>query len=139
MRIVPRADGDEQPPMTSLIDMAFLLLVFFMALPFKTLDSKLHAHLPRGDGPRFSFHEPKETVKVRIRQVDDRLVYKLGQHEKSSAEELQPLIRALGPTYAFEIDAGPKVPWQGVVDAVNVLAAVDCKDVRFRGGPPRPR
>ena len=74
-----------------------------------------------------------------VRRDGDDLVYALGQHASPSAEGLHPVIRALGPGYLYEIDAHANVPWQGVVDAVNVLAAEKCADVRFRGGPPLTR
>jgi biopolymer transport protein ExbD len=133
---MPRTPDDEQLQMTSLIDMSFLLLVFFMCLPFKCLDHKLQAFLPRGEGIGPWSAAQKDTVKIRIRRQGDDLVYALGQHATPSAEGLEPVIRALGPDYRYEIDAGPTVPWQRVVDAVNLLAAAGCKDVRFRGGPP---
>lgn len=124
----------EEMQMTSLIDMSFLLLIFFMCLPFRSLDHKLECALPREgiipiDAP------PKDTVRIRVRMRGNELVYALGERTASSAEGLKPVLRALGPLYAYEIDATPDIPWAGVVDAVNVLRAVDCPDVRFRGGP----
>jgi biopolymer transport protein ExbD len=132
---MPRPVEDEQLQMTSLIDMAFLLIVFFMCLPFRCFDHKLQAFLPRGEGESSRFAAPKETVKIRVRRQGDDISYTLGQNTAAAAEGLKPLLRALGPEYAYEVDAGPNVPWQGVVDIVNTLAAVDCKDIRFRGGP----
>ncbi len=135
MRRMPRPADDEQLQMTSLIDMSFLLIVFFMCLPFRCFDHKLQAFLPR-DGINPWHAVPTETVKIRVRRQGDELSYVLGQHVAPSAEGLKPVLRTLGPTYAYEVDAGPTVPWQGVVDMVNALASIDCKDVRFRGGPP---
>ena len=120
---------------TPLIDIAFLLLIFFMCMPFKGLDFKLQSHLPK-EGQSPWHQEAKETVKIRVRLKGDDLVYALGQHAAPTAQGLDPVIRALGPAYAYEIDSGAAVPWQGVVDAVNVLAAARCEDIRFRGGPP---
>ncbi|MFI5402617.1 MAG: biopolymer transporter ExbD [Planctomycetota bacterium] len=136
---MPRPVDDEQLPMTSLIDVSFLLIVFFMCLPFRCFDHKLQAFLPRGEGESSRFAEPKETVKIRVRRHGDDISYALGEHSAPTAEGLRPVVRALGPQYAYEIDATATVPWQGVVDMVNTLAAADCKDVRFRGGPPRPK
>jgi len=137
MRRMPR-QAEEGLSLTPLIDIAFLMLIFFMSLPFRGLDFKLQSHLPK-DGPNQWRAEVKEPVKIRVRLKGDGLVYALGQHAASSAQGLDPVIRALGPAYAYEIDAGTAVPWQGVVDAVNVLAAANCADVRFRGGPPLTR
>jgi biopolymer transport protein ExbD len=133
MRVKPRPADELQ--LTPLIDVAFLMLIFFMSLPFKTLDAKLQAQLP-ADGPRVTLDPPRETVKIRVRKVGDAYTYTLGQHVAPTADGLKPVFRALGPTYAYEIDATPAVPWQGVVDAVNALLSVACTEVRFRGGPP---
>ncbi len=137
MRRSPRPE-DDQLQMTSLIDMSFLLLVFFMCLPFRGFDHRLQAFLPR-DGDMPSLAAAKETVKIRVRRQGDEVSYTLGQHVAPSAEGLTLIVRALGPKYAYEIDASAKVPWQRVVDVVNTLAGVECKDIRFRGGPPPTR
>jgi biopolymer transport protein ExbD len=127
--------ADESFSLTPMIDMAFLLIIFFILLPMKGLDFKLHCYLPRGDGLTPTVTPPKETVKIRVRKDGDALVYELGQHRADRAVGLSPVIRALGKSYAYEIDAAPLVPWRGVVDAADVLAAASCTDVRFRGGP----
>jgi biopolymer transport protein ExbD len=118
-----------------MIDLSFLLIIFFILLPLKGLDAKLQAFLPKEHGPAPIAKPPKETVKIRVRKDGDALVYTLGQHSAPAAEGLGPVIRALGKEYAYEIDATSLVPWQGVVDAANVLMAAACTDVRFRGGP----
>jgi len=134
MRFKPRPT-EETFSMTPMIDIAFLLIIFFILLPLRGLDFKLQSYLPRGDGQLPTNVTPKETVKIRVRKDGDELVYALGQHNAPDAEGLAPVIRALGKEYAYEIDASAAVPWRGVVDAVNVLAAAACTDVRFRGGP----
>jgi biopolymer transport protein ExbD len=137
MRRTPR-QGDEPLSLTPLIDVSFLMLIFFMCLPFKGLDFKLQSQLPP-EGPNAWRADPKEPVRIRVRRHGDEYVYALGQNAAPSAEGLKPVLRALGPSYVYEIEAGPAVPWQGVVDAVNVLASVQCTDVRFRGCPPPTR
>jgi len=132
-----RAHESEQAQMsfTSLIDVAFLLIIFFMCLPFQRLDHKLEAFLPKGDGPVPTLAPPKETVRIRVRKRENALLYVLGDHSAPSAADLRPTLRALGPDNAYEVDATEKVPWQGVVDVVNVLREIGCTEVRFRGGP----
>jgi biopolymer transport protein ExbD len=39
-----------QMDMTPVIDMSFLLIIFFICLPFKTLEGKLQAFLPTNKG-----------------------------------------------------------------------------------------
>jgi len=45
--------------MTPMIDVTFLLLIFFMCtIKFKTLEGKLAAYLPKGEGPSAAPVEP---------------------------------------------------------------------------------
>jgi biopolymer transport protein ExbD len=126
--------ADDTFSMTPMIDVSFLLIIFFILLPLKGLDFKLHAHLPKGDGILETPQPPKETVRISVRKEGDALVYALGQHRSADPDGLAPVVRALGKEYAYEIDAAPLVPWRGVVAAADMLAAADCTDVRFRGG-----
>ena len=53
--------------MTPMIDVTFLLLIFFMCtLKFKVLEGKLGAYLPKDVGVNPQDAEPKEKVDVRI-------------------------------------------------------------------------
>ena len=55
--------------MTSMIDVTFLLLIFFLCLEFKTLESKLSANLPKDVGPNPTTDFPTERLDLRIQQV----------------------------------------------------------------------
>ena len=57
---------DAQPDNTPMIDVVFLLIIFFLCLEFRTLEAKVPAHLPllRGGSP--SPYEPRPDVRVRI-------------------------------------------------------------------------
>ena len=53
--------------MTPMIDVTFLLLIFFMCtIKFKTLEGKLAAYLPKDVGVNSSDAEPIEKVEIRI-------------------------------------------------------------------------
>lgn len=53
--------------MTPMIDVTFLLLIFFMCtLKFKILEGKLGAYLPKDVGVNASDAEPKEKVDIRL-------------------------------------------------------------------------
>lgn len=57
--------------MTPMIDVTFLLLIFFMCtLKFKVLEGKLGAYLPKDVGVNPQDAEPKEKVDVRIDVVN---------------------------------------------------------------------
>ena len=55
--------------MTPMIDVTFLLLIFFLCLEFKTLESKLAANLPKDVGPGNPIDGPMEKLDIRIQQV----------------------------------------------------------------------
>ncbi len=61
------ASDESELEMTSMIDVTFLLLIFFMCtLRFKTLEGKLSAHLPGDVGPSTIESEPIERIEVRV-------------------------------------------------------------------------
>ncbi|MEZ6017954.1 MAG: biopolymer transporter ExbD [Planctomycetota bacterium] len=61
------AGEDCKLEMTPMIDVTFLLLIFFMCtLKFKTLEGKLSAFLPKDVGVNQSEAEPKEKIEIRM-------------------------------------------------------------------------
>ncbi|MCP3918271.1 MAG: biopolymer transporter ExbD [bacterium] len=65
------ATDDSELEMTSMIDVTFLLLIFFMCtLKFKTLEGKLAAYLPKDVGNNPVMSEPIEKVEVRVAVLD---------------------------------------------------------------------
>jgi len=56
--------------MTPMIDVTFLLLIFFMCtIKFKTLEGKLEAHLPQNAGPGPTAQPEPESLEVRVEVV----------------------------------------------------------------------
>jgi len=52
--------------LTPLIDVAFLIIIFFMCLPFKTLDGKLQAFLPTDKGIQPIEQDPVEEFMISV-------------------------------------------------------------------------
>jgi biopolymer transport protein ExbD len=52
--------------MTPMIDVVFLLIVFFLCIDFRVLEAKLPAYLPKDTGVHVHQLEPQEQVVVRI-------------------------------------------------------------------------
>ncbi len=52
--------------MTSLIDMSFLLIIFFICLPMKTLEGKIQAFLPTDKGINPTPTKPPLSLKVQV-------------------------------------------------------------------------
>jgi len=58
--------------MTPMIDVTFLLLIFFMCtLKFKTLEGKLAAYLPKDVGVNSSESDPIEKVEILLQVVNE--------------------------------------------------------------------
>jgi biopolymer transport protein ExbD len=55
-----------KPDMTPMIDTVFLMIIFFVCIDFKVLESKLSAFLPKDKGTRATILEPQELLSVRI-------------------------------------------------------------------------
>ena len=52
--------------MTPMIDVVFLLIIFFLCIDFKTLEAKLPAYLPTDRGSQSTPEEPVEQLSVRV-------------------------------------------------------------------------
>jgi biopolymer transport protein ExbD len=60
------AGENPEMQMTSLIDMSFLLIIFFICLPMKTLEGKIQAFLPTDKGINPIPTEPPLSLKVSV-------------------------------------------------------------------------
>jgi biopolymer transport protein ExbD len=118
-----------------MIDIAFLVLIFFMALPMRSLDAKLAAFLPStGIQDRDAPPPPKERVVVRVRGGEERpLTYQVGQNRFEKLSGLRQLLFRMGPEYRYEVHADAATPWKHVVKVVDLLTDLHFKDVDFRG------
>jgi biopolymer transport protein ExbD len=96
---------NEEMSMTSLIDMSFLLIIFFVCLPMKQLEGKLAAFLPTDKGIDPTPVEPPLSLKVTV-------------HLVARKEEMKP--------YPPNPAKGPKPPGQ-----VQVLQPTD---IRYKIG-----
>ncbi len=128
--------------MTPMIDVTFLLLIFFMCtLQFKTLEGKLEAFLPReGVNPEEEIQQV-ENVHVLVKAPSDPAVardlsYRVGPRTLSSLGAVQARLERLhaadeGRTLAIEA-AGP-VTYEEVVQLLDHVILAGFTDVRFVG------
>jgi hypothetical protein len=149
--------------LTPMIDVAFLMIIFFMCLPFKTLDGKLQSFLPtfRGIDPHET-EQPEEIywIKIhivgrdeqarpwgpadqrRIVQMPTRVVYRF--EDGSQTDDIKEVGRHIRRirTAANQIDrsrvrgeikARPRVPHKAIVAVMNQFAAERVNDVDFYG------
>jgi len=128
---------------TSMIDVVFLLLIFFMcASKFRVLEERLDTFLPNrgpGRGPVRHEVEPiaiKVSTQGRSRRIPVFRVYGWTCHD---ANELAArLLRLPRPAkYEVQIDGEGNCPFQHIMSAVDACARADLTKVSFRPPPTR--
>ncbi len=135
-RNVRGQDSDETiaPPLMPLIDVAFLVLIFFMALPMRRLDGKLSAHMPTDRGlSAVPAEAPQRPVVIQILSRAAGTRFRLGDHTSATAAGLRPVVLQLGPKTLFEIHGSPGVAWQDVLSMVDELTGLKVTNVQFHG------
>lgn len=63
---ISKAQEEAQMDMTPMIDVVFLLIIFFLCIDFRILESKLPAYLPKDSGSQTTQVEPIEKLSVQI-------------------------------------------------------------------------
>jgi biopolymer transport protein ExbD len=121
-----------KPAFTSLVDIAFLVLIFFMSLPLRKLDGKLQAALP-AEGPHVFERPPQLKVRISLRLRGDAVSYRLGEHRASTPRGLAHVLARLDHRDRYELHAEPGVPWKAVVAMVNELKRHEIGRVQFTG------
>lgn len=66
MSALEDAQEEVKPDMTPMIDVVFLMIIFFICIDFKVLESKLPAYLPKDKGSQSTVVEPQEQLSVKI-------------------------------------------------------------------------
>ena len=59
-------DEEAEMDMTPMIDVVFLLIIFFLCIDFKILEAKLPAYLPKDKGSQDTIVEPQEQLRIKI-------------------------------------------------------------------------
>ncbi len=157
------AEEEIKLELTPMIDITFLILIFFMLMPFKTLEGKLLAFLPTDKGiqpipqdPVDSFdidvhvipreHKDRDWGPTRNRstvKMPSKVVYKVKDRETDKIEDVGKWVkemidtaRAQGITddnIKCEIRAGHKIPFKYVIAVLNQFNEVKVTKVEFYG------
>lgn len=163
VRVSREAQEEEvELQLTPMIDVSFLILIFFMLMPFKTLEAKMVAFLPTDKGIQPIPQDPAEkfTIKVHIMPRDHKkrgwgpggrtevlmpttVVYKVGDREAKDLAEVgrwileqknQAQAQGLTPdNIVGEIKAGHKIPHKFVVAILNKFNQARMEKVEFYG------
>jgi biopolymer transport protein ExbD len=145
--------------MTPMIDVTFLLLIFFMlTIQFRTLEGLLAAHLPRGVGGAPTEAEPRDEVRIRIDVLqegtpvdaitstswdgarpfrygpDRRVRWSVGPWSTTDARELALHLREAHRSLAEHevvVDARARTIYSEVVTAVDAARAAGWERIGF--------
>jgi biopolymer transport protein ExbD len=134
--------------MTSLIDVTFLILIFLMVLPFKTLERKVAAFLPKDRGlakTKIKLEEkPKITVTLkRTREETQTRVVLLDRPigvDEQGFQQLDQQIAQIAKNdkeIPGEINAWAEVPHQDVIRTIDAFMKAGVHDITFVGAPPK--
>lgn len=66
MTAIDDAQEEAKADMTPMIDVVFLMIIFFICIEFKVLESKLDAFLPTDKGSQNTVVEPEEQLSIKI-------------------------------------------------------------------------
>jgi biopolymer transport protein ExbD len=157
---VEEADMD----MTPMIDVTFLLLIFFLCLEFKTLEGKLATNLPKDLGVNTTPAEPIEKLDLRIEMVDfgqektmpgdyrrtvfnHKVKYWVGASSIRSIDKLEEILRreskrkvpdSKNPgqtkTKPITIKTGPGVFYGDVTEVIDIAREAGFTEITFGGG-----
>jgi biopolymer transport protein ExbD len=147
-------ESEENPVninVTPLVDIIFCLCVFFMiSFKFKQLEGKFDSWLPKGKGSAGSVQIEGILDEVRVAMFWDedeqRTVRNLRNRRVDDDEELAALIkeahddwvRMNKPDTPVTIDAEARVPWNDVINVMNLCKRNRIDKIEFALGAPPP-
>ena len=70
MSALDDAQEEAKADMTPMIDVVFLMIIFFICIEFKVLESKLDAFLPTDKGSQSTVVEPEEQLSMKIHVME---------------------------------------------------------------------
>ena len=135
---------------TPMIDVTFLLLIFFMLLPFRTLERKVAAFLPKDKGGAHSkvkiVDPPKISVVLRRQKDEPATRVKLldtligsGETGFVVLDDRLAAIAARNREMPGFIDATGYVPHADVIRVIDSFQKAGVETVEFKGAPPKGR
>ena len=129
---------------TSMIDVTFLLLIFFMLLPFRSLERKVAAFLPKNKGiaittmivpvkPKIDvvLHRKKDEPQTRVKLLDTMIGR--GDLGFRTLDSRVAEIHARNAELPGFIDATGHVPHGDVIRALDAFQKAGVRKVEFKG------
>lgn len=135
-----------QMQFTSMIDVVFLLLIFFMCtLKFKSLESKITAHLPLDRGPQTTYEElePIEPMRIALSMRGSTCICALNGRSLGAMPDARgalyrrlEALRRASPNSPAEIAPDPTVSHGHVITVLDECMRADVGEVRFAAALP---
>jgi biopolymer transport protein ExbD len=119
--------------MTSMIDVVFLLLIYFMiTTAYVKPEKHLHSGIKIDERSSTSATSDLEPAIVEVRRSGDRFVYKIGGRELTTQDELASLLRQFPNKFdgAFVRVSGD-VPFQMAAAAIQACKSADFVSVSY--------
>lgn len=139
--------------MTSMIDVVFLLLIFFILMPFKTSESRIESHLPKNSGtsPEPSKEKIVEKIDIKIK-VNKEVAMNIRNYEgvtvtingkklssfislNSRLADLRANLKGDLSTIPLELNADENVPFYFVVKALDFAKLNNFSFIKFPQKP----
>jgi biopolymer transport protein ExbD len=117
-----------KPDMTPMIDVVFLMIIFFICIDFKVLESKLPAFLPKDKGSQSTKEEPQEQLSVRV------FVDREGTKQYPNGVSAGTLNANTGRPYRFKL-LEHKIKWEVGPKPLYSLAEVSKELKRIASDP----
>ncbi|MCH1555950.1 MAG: biopolymer transporter ExbD [Pseudomonadales bacterium] len=131
MRFVQRRSDPLEINLTPLIDVVFLLLIFFMVSTSFRLETQLNVELPAAASTSARAVDPMviSISRDRIHAIDDRVLLK---NDPISIESgIIQAIQSLSPD-EIVLMADASTPHQSVVTVLDILSRAEVKNVQIR-------
>ncbi len=139
-----KSDVSDEPAnsFTSMIDIVFLLLIFFILQPFKAPEMKLRSELPKDSGQAASPQTPRPNITLRIQKIPGsegkaNFMINTDMIGRDGSTIWEKLLREANGdrTVAVVIDADPGVHFDYVLTALDQCYKAQMQDVKFASPP----
>ena len=109
MSALDDAQEEVKTDMTPMIDVVFLMIIFFICIDFKVLESKLPAYLPKDKGSQSDVVEPQEQLSIGIRvEAAGTPIYPAGVKKGDLNPNSGRPFRFTLPDHKVRWEVGPK-------------------------------
>lgn len=133
-QIKSQIEEESEGCFTSMIDIVFLLLIFFILQPFKQPDFQMMAYLPKSDEQgSASSTDMKPTINLRIDGSKNRPIFLVDDEPVKRKYLAARLIKVSGgdPSVPVTVAASPTIYFDHVLKVLDECAIAGMSNVSF--------